>query len=41
LIVALSFFVAGLDRFDHWFEHEPGDPIIGYQIGEGRLERRG
>jgi hypothetical protein len=27
-----SFLVNGLDRFDHWFERERGDPIAEYQI---------
>jgi hypothetical protein len=27
-----SFLVSGLDRIDHWFERERGDPIAEYQI---------
>jgi hypothetical protein len=31
-VLAASFFVTGLDRLDHWFERERGDPIAEYQI---------
>lgn len=30
--LACSFLVIGLDRLDHWFERERGDPIAEYQI---------
>jgi hypothetical protein len=31
-VLVLSLLVNGLDRLDHWFERERGDPIAEYQI---------